>query len=97
MALHLFSLSLAVARNIYNSLDSVPWFSVPWYTVGVCVRTPNPNGKSQISAGWGRRTSTDILNAFIEDVNPHIEVLELKLPASVVRFALKELEFCKLQ
>lgn len=64
------------------------------YLVGVCVSTPNPSGKSQILAGWGKsRSSTDILNAFIEDVNPHTEVLELKLPDSVVRFALRRRSF----
>lgn len=74
VALHLFSLSLAVTRNIYNSLESVPC-----YAVGVCVRTPKPNGKSQILARWGKkRSSTDILNAFIENVNPHTEVQDLK-------------------
>lgn len=67
-------LSLSVTRNIYNSLDSVPC-----YSVGVCVRTPKPNGKSQILEGWGaKRSSTGIFKAFIEDVSPHTEMPDLK-------------------
>lgn len=74
VALRLFSLSLTVTRHIYNSLESVPCYPVDMY-----VRTPKPNGKSQILAGWRKRwSSIDILNAFIEDVNPHTEVPDLK-------------------
>ena len=74
MAFHLLSLSLAVTRNVYSSLESVSC-----YAVGVCVRTPKPNGKSQILAGRGEKgSSIEIVNVFVEDVNPRTEVPDLK-------------------
>lgn len=74
VALHHFPLLLAVTRNIYNSLESALC-----YNVSMCARTPKPNGKSQILAGWGKNVLYRYFKCITGGVSLHTEVPDLKL------------------